>query len=274
MSHGTQTVNETDQRLVSSLHLPSLVPCAGYEANTFPNPSTRSPSNTHRHLSVKCDIDTLYTHWNFSVMTCTWIYIMPSVDRKFPNIASRSFFSPHAYCWLLVPYSGKLQTFVIWGFSWRKLPRITLWCLHQKMPLPPTLQRKISQIATKPREFSPSKVSHYTGCLSSSQPQNHAGLLPRLVPVIHYFPPCSSMPSSLVCAFTDVGSSLWGQQESCESFWRGWFGIEMLKDDCKSMLVQEVCSRVWYYQGWIPHAAETTSLGIYCSWAEEAVLAK
>ena len=107
-----------------------------------------------------------------------YMNIMPSVDRKFPNIASRSFFSPHAYCWLLVPFSGKLQTFVIWGFSWRKLLRITLWCRRQKMPLPPTLQRKISQIATKPREFSPSKVSHYTGCLSSSQPQNHAGLLP------------------------------------------------------------------------------------------------
>ena len=95
---------------------------------------------------------------------------------------------------------------MIWGFSWRKLPWIALWCRRQKMPLPPTLQRKISQIATKPREFSPSKVSHYTGCLSSSQPQNHAGLLPRLAPVIHYFPPCSSMPS-LVCAFTDIGEA-------------------------------------------------------------------
>lgn len=83
---------------------------------------------------------------------------------------------------------------------------------------------------------------------------------------------CSSVPSFVVCAFTDVGSSLWGQQESHKSFWREWFGIEMLTDNSRgSCLYRNVGSKAWGYQHWMPHlhAAETICLGTYCSSVEE-----
>ena len=77
---------------------------------------------------------------------------------------------------LTIPYSGKLsreKTFANWRkrrFSRKKLSRIARWCRRQNTPCLPISRRKLSQIATKPRNsqmFSSSKVSLYTVCKSS-----------------------------------------------------------------------------------------------------------
>ena len=95
----------------------------------------------------------------------------------------------------------------------------------------------------------------------------HAGLLPRLVPAMLL---CTMLKHAFLFSlcfhwcwklFVRPTRELWVFLERL---------IEMLMDDCRGVyLYRKVCSRVSAYQGWMPHlhAAETTSLGIYCLWS-------
>ena len=95
----------------------------------------------------------------------------------------------------------------------------------------------------------------------------HAGLLPRLVPAMLL---CTMLKHAFLFSlcfhwcwklFVRPTRELWVFLERL---------IEMLMDDYRGVyLYGKVCSRVSAYQGWMPHlhAAETTSLGIYCLWS-------
>ena len=113
---------------------------------------------SNKHLTSYMYVGTVYTRCSSPLLPdYPWVLGKKNFLNQKPKLPWQ-FWNTHTYLIHVLTYSGQLsrkKTFINWQkrFSRRKLSRIAHWCRRQKTPCPSILQRKLSQIATKPQSF-------------------------------------------------------------------------------------------------------------------------